>query len=53
MVALAEWFESNEIRVALLDLDTEHKVCGSLQHFFNRVVTKSTIAALKGMSIEM
>ena len=35
MVALAEWFEANEIPVTLLDLDTENKARGSLKHFFN------------------
>lgn len=28
MVALAEWFEANEIPVTLLDLDTENKARG-------------------------
>ena len=40
MVALAEWFEANEIPVTLLDLDTENKARGSLKHFFNGTVTK-------------
>ena len=40
MVALAEWFEANQIPVTLLDLDTENKARGSLQHFFNGRVTK-------------
>lgn len=34
IVALAEWFNSNEIPVKLLDLDTENKARGSLTHFF-------------------
>jgi Mrp family chromosome partitioning ATPase len=29
MVALAEWFEGNEIPFTLLDLDTENKARGS------------------------
>ncbi len=33
MVALAEWFATNEIPVTLLDLDTENKARGSLKHF--------------------
>ena len=40
MVALAEWFEANEIPFTLLDLDTENKARGSLKHFFNGSVTK-------------
>ena len=37
IVALAEWFEANEIPFTLLDLDTENKARGSLKHFFARV----------------
>lgn len=40
VVALAEWFQANEIPVTLLDLDTENKARGSLKHFFNGTVTK-------------
>jgi hypothetical protein len=40
MVALAEWFEANEIPFTLLDLDTENKARGSLKHFFNGSVAK-------------
>ncbi len=40
LVALAEWFQANEIPVTLLDLDTENKARGSLKHFFNGTVTK-------------
>jgi MinD superfamily P-loop ATPase len=35
VVALAEWFEANDIPVTLLDFDTENKARGSLKHFFN------------------
>lgn len=52
IVALAEWFEANEIPVTLLDLDTENKARGSLKHFFNGTVAdftywKSTEQALR------
>ena len=40
VVALAEWFQVNEIPVTLLDLDTENKARGSLKHFFDGTVTK-------------
>jgi hypothetical protein len=43
MVALAEWFEANEIPFTLLDLDTENKARGSLKHFFNGSVVKVNI----------
>src|SRR6266581_3854998 len=43
MVALAEWFESNQLPVKLLDLDTENKSRGSLAHFFNGNVPKVNI----------
>ena len=49
MVALAEWFEANEIPVTLLDLDTENKARGSLQHFFNGRVTKVNIHTPAGL----
>ena len=49
MVALAEWFEANKIPVTLLDLDTENKARGSLQHFFNGRVTKVNIHTPAGL----
>jgi len=49
MVALAEWFEANQIPVTLLDLDTENKARGSLQHFFNGRVTKVNIHTPAGL----
>ena len=49
MVALAEWFEVNEIPVTLLDLDTENKARGSLKHFFNGTVTKVNIHTPAGL----
>jgi len=36
MTGLAEWFEENRIPATLLDLDTENKAKGSLNHFFGR-----------------
>ena len=38
VVALAEWFQANEIPVTLLD--TENKARGSLKHFFDGSATK-------------
>jgi MinD-like ATPase involved in chromosome partitioning or flagellar assembly len=49
MVALAEWFESNQIPVTLLDLDTENKSRGSLKHFFEGSVTKVNIHTPAGL----
>ena len=51
MVALAEWFEANQIPVTLLDLDTENKARGSLQHFFNGRVTKVNIHTPAGLDV--
>jgi len=51
MVALAEWFAANEIPVTLLDLDTENKARGSLKHFFNGTVTKSTFTLLRALML--
>jgi MinD-like ATPase involved in chromosome partitioning or flagellar assembly len=49
MVALAEWFEANEIPFTLIDLDTENKARGSLKHFFNGSVTKVNIHTPAGL----
>jgi MinD-like ATPase involved in chromosome partitioning or flagellar assembly len=49
MVALAEWFEANEIPFTLLDLDTENKGRGSLKHFFNGSVAKVNIHTPAGL----
>jgi MinD-like ATPase involved in chromosome partitioning or flagellar assembly len=49
MVALAEWFVANEIPVTLLDLDTENKARGSLEHFFDGSVTKVNIPTPAGL----
>ena len=49
MLALAEWFEANQIPVTLLDLDTENKARGSLKHFFNGSVTKVNIHTPAGL----
>jgi MinD-like ATPase involved in chromosome partitioning or flagellar assembly len=49
MVALAEWCETNDIPVTLLDLDTENKARGSLKHFFNGTVTKVNIHTPAGL----
>src|ERR1044072_1844248 len=34
MLALAEWFQANDVAVTLLDLDSENKAAGSLKHYF-------------------
>jgi MinD-like ATPase involved in chromosome partitioning or flagellar assembly len=49
VVALAEWFEANDIPVTLLDFDTENKARGSLKHFFNGTVTKVNIHTPAGL----
>ena len=49
MVALAEWFEANEIPLTVLDLDTENKARGSLKHFFNGSVAKVNIHTPAGL----
>lgn len=49
VVALAEWFQANEIHVTLLDLDTENKARGSLKHFFNGTVTKVDVHTPAGL----
>ena len=49
VVALAEWFQANEIPVILLDLDTENKARGSLKHFFDGSVTKVDVHTPAGL----
>ena len=49
VVALAEWFQTNQIPVTLLDLDTENKARGSLKHFFNGTVTKVDVHTPAGL----
>ena len=49
IAAMAEWFESNEIPVMLLDLDTENKARGSLTHFFGGNVPKLDIHTAAGL----
>jgi MinD-like ATPase involved in chromosome partitioning or flagellar assembly len=49
VVALAEWFQANEIPVTFLDLDTENKARGSLKHFFNGTVTKVDVHTPAGL----
>ncbi|MGB6134718.1 MAG: hypothetical protein WBG54_23275 [Acidobacteriaceae bacterium] len=49
VVALAEWFQANEVPVTLLDLDTENKARGSLKHFFNGTVTKVDVHTPAGL----
>jgi MinD-like ATPase involved in chromosome partitioning or flagellar assembly len=49
MVALADWFESNQIPVQLLDLDTENKARGSLAHYYGSRVPKLNIHTPAGL----
>lgn len=49
MLALAEWFEANQIPFTLLDLDTENKARGSLKHYFNGSARKVDIHTPAGL----
>jgi cellulose biosynthesis protein BcsQ len=49
MSGLAEWFDSFQIPVQLLDLDTENKARGSLTHFFGGRVPKINIHTPAGL----
>jgi MinD-like ATPase involved in chromosome partitioning or flagellar assembly len=51
MLALAEWFTANEMKITLLDLDTENKTRGSLSHYFNRAATKVDIRTAAGLDM--
>ena len=49
MLALAEWFEANQIPFTLLDLDTENKTRGSLKHYFSGAARKVNIHTPAGL----
>jgi len=49
MTGLAEWYHENQIPVTLLDLDTENKSRGSLNHFFRGEAPKINIHAPEGL----
>ena len=49
MLALAEWFDANQIPFTLLDLDTENKTRGSLKHYFNGAAHKVNIHTPAGL----
>src|SRR5690242_18852108 len=49
MLAIAEWFEANQIPFTLLDLDTENKARGSLKHYFNVAARKVNIHTPAGL----
>lgn len=49
VLALAEWFEANQIPFTLLDLDTENKARGSLKHYFNGTARKVNIHTPAGL----
>jgi MinD-like ATPase involved in chromosome partitioning or flagellar assembly len=51
MVALAEWFQQNQIAYSLLDLDTENKVRGSLKHYFSGAAEKVQIHTPAGLDV--
>jgi len=48
-VALAEWYDENQIPCTLLDLDTENKKKGSFAHFFPERATKIDINTPAGL----
>lgn len=43
IAALTEWFNTNQIPLQLLDLDSENKARGSLTHFFGERAPKVNI----------
>ncbi|HVV46059.1 MAG TPA: DnaJ domain-containing protein [Bryobacteraceae bacterium] len=49
MTGLAEWFDSNQVEVSLLDLDIENKMKGSLTHYFGSRVPKINIHTPAGL----
>jgi hypothetical protein len=49
MTLLAEWLESASLPFTLLDLDTENKAAGSLQHYFPSAAHKINIHTPAGL----
>jgi MinD-like ATPase involved in chromosome partitioning or flagellar assembly len=49
MTGLADWFDSNQIPIKLLDLDTENKSRGSLAHFYGNQAPKLNIHTPAGL----
>lgn len=49
VAALTEWFDSNQIPLQLLDLDSENKARGSLTHFFGARAPKVNIHTPAGL----
>src|SRR5436853_1294823 len=49
IAGLTEWFQTNQIPVKLLDLDTENKARGSLTHFFGGRIPKLDIHTPAGL----
>jgi hypothetical protein len=48
ITGLAEWFDSNQIPLQLMDLDSENKARGSLAHFFGERAPKINIHMVWG-----
>jgi len=49
ITGLAEWFDSNQIPLQLMDLDSENKARGSLAHFFGERAPKINIHTPAGL----
>ena len=49
IAGLADWFDTNQIPIQLLDLDTENKARGSLAHFYGSRVPKLNIHTPAGL----
>ena len=51
ILALAEWFQSNQIPITLLDLDSENKAAGSLKHYFPESAHAVNIHTAAGLDV--
>jgi len=49
MTGLADWYETNQIPITLLDLDTENKARGSMAHYFGNRAPKLNIHTPAGL----
>jgi MinD-like ATPase involved in chromosome partitioning or flagellar assembly len=51
MLALVEWFQSNQVPATLLDLDSENKAAGSLKHYFPETARSVNIHTPAGLDV--
>jgi MinD-like ATPase involved in chromosome partitioning or flagellar assembly len=49
VLSLAEWFQAHQVKITLLDLDSENKAAGSLKHYFSSSAHQVNIHTAAGL----